>query len=158
VGRESKASFIGSEARSVDEKGRSPIPRLFRRELEAHRIEKLILVPVEEAKLEVVRAYPPEMWQQVVAKLVLQELSANGEAVAWLFRAESVPCEIDSAGRILVPAKHRKVLGIGNEVIWSGQGPFIDLLPPDWVQRMKQLTPEERASGGKEIRRVLNGG
>lgn len=155
---EGKATFIGSEVRSVDEKGRSPIPRKFRRVLDAHGIDELILAPVQEAKLHAIRVYPPALWQRIADKLVEQDLSASGDAVAWLFRAESEPCELDSAGRILIPAKHRKRLGLGSEVVWAGQGPFIDLLDPEWLRRIEELPAEERMAGAEEIRKTLRGG
>lgn len=151
-------TFIGSKTRKVDDKGRSPVPRKFRKVLDRlESADEVVLAILQDPSHKAVRVYTLQGWERLVDKLVAAELTILGERVARRFMASAEPCELDRSGRILIPAEHRQHLELDGEVIWSGQGPVIDLLNPKAYDKMRSMPLDQQAKGSEEIRKFVRG-
>lgn len=154
-GQVAMLTFIGCQTRSVDGKGRTPVPMKTRRLLEANGISQLVLALDPDPERLAVKAYTPQGWQEVVQRLAARPLSRAANKVAWRVRASAEPCDIDGAGRILIPQAHRNHLGLSGEVAWVSQGHYLELVEPGSFKGFEELAPEEHAAGAEELRDLI---
>lgn len=108
-------------AARVDEKGRLKLPVDIQRYLnEVFVLEgtapKVFLTSLDRRTI---RIYPTSVWKQNEF-LLEQETEASEEAESLVFMAKDLggTSEIDSQGRVLVPAALRRLLNLENEPVW----------------------------------------
>ncbi len=115
--------FIGEYTVSIDEKGRIAIPAKFRHELKGR-------VVVTRGLDNSLFLYSLGEWQKLAEKLSALPISkANTRAFSRLMLAGAMDCELDKAGRIILPdylrsfaalTKHAVIAGLYNRLeIWS---------------------------------------
>jgi len=148
-------TFIGCKTRSVDGKGRAPVPMKTRRLLEASGIGQLVLAVDPDPERRAIKVYTPDGWREVVRRLVAKPLGRAASKVAWRLRASAEPCDIDGAGRILIPQAHRAHLGLDGEVAWVSQGHYLELVKPSVLRDLGELTAEEHSEGADELRDLI---
>lgn len=115
--------FIGEFEYRVDEKGRVPIPPKFRSE----EIKKdgIILCPGQER---CVTIYPLSEYQKLADSLTNSSIIPSKQRK--LNRAifsTAFEAEMDSQGRITIPAKLRQYAGIDETVVIAGANKYLEL-------------------------------
>ena len=115
--------FIGTFEYRVDEKGRVPIPPKFRSdELREH---GLILFPGAE---KCITAYPPSEWQKFSESLISGPIiQSKMRKLNRAIFANAFEADLDSQGRIILPAPLRQYAGIGDEVVVTGENKYLEL-------------------------------
>jgi MraZ protein len=137
--------FRGCYEHSVDEKGRTSLPRRFREELlRAFSDDRLVVTRSLEPCL---MAYPMSEWEAFERRLA--EKGQFNRAVVQLKRAvvaSAVECKVDSHGRILVPPPLRAYADIGREVVWAGMTQNIEIWSKDRWDEAERIAREDPAA------------
>lgn len=139
--------LIGQYLNSVDDKGRLLIPSKFRNEIAGDRV---VVAPGLEQCL---RLYTPDAW-----KVVVEEIMSSGSTfqkeTRKLLRALLSPaseCEIDKAGRILVPQNLREKVALVDKVLVQGVVEYIELWNPDLYEEWMSDSDEEILGAAEKI-------
>lgn len=122
---EENVNFSGSHDHSIDTKGRMIIPTSFRDGLGARFVCAL------STDNKAIALYPMAAWNAEVNE-IRELMKKNREAEKLLIRMNKfayTDCEMDSQGRILLPAKLRqKILDTEREVNISGAGAYVRVM------------------------------
>jgi MraZ protein len=106
--------FLGEYLHSVDSKGRLAIPARFRSKIE----RGAVLTRGVDACLYV---YPMEVWEQKARELDAAIIDpAQRRLIERRFFGMAYEIELDSQGRIVIPARFRQYGGLGNEAMVIG--------------------------------------
>ncbi len=106
--------FLGEYLHSVDSKGRLAIPARFRSKIE----RGAVLTRGIDACLYV---YPMEVWEQKASELDAAILNPRQRRlIERRFFGMATEVELDSQGRIVIPARFRQYAGLGNESMVIG--------------------------------------
>jgi DNA-binding transcriptional regulator/RsmH inhibitor MraZ len=93
---------------SVDDKGRLKVPERFQLYLKAAGVTKLFITTLD---MRLGRIYPMSLWNDNLKILAnAREHAAAAERMAFLAKVHGSEDEIDTGGRLLLPAKLREVL------------------------------------------------
>jgi MraZ protein len=130
--------FTGSYPRSLDDKQRLALPRKHREELNDHK--QVVLAPGTEG---CVAVYPTEVFAQMADRLAKHAPSGRDvRSFSRLFYAQAETAEIDSQGRIRVPAELAKLGDLREEVMVVGVRDHLEL----WNRgRWEQFLAQEQA-------------
>lgn len=138
--------FLGSFDATIDDKGRLRVPAKFRTLLG----EKFVIAQGADSCLSV---YPEETWQSITAS-VMQRSSLDLDAIE--FRRTLFPTamegEFDSAGRVLVPVRHRNYAGLQKELVVVGNYDFFEI----WDAETWQARNYESAEKRRDLQKKLN--
>ena len=104
--------MTGKFNHGLDAKGRMTVPSQLRKELG----EVCYIVRGPKAYLNV---YSAEGWEKFCARFEGQTQSGSGDLLRFLF-ANAATCELDTQGRILIPAELREYAGIEKNVTIVG--------------------------------------
>lgn len=113
--------FRGFHTVSIDDKGRMAIPSRFRQRLAADVDGQLVqtLNPLDRS----LWIYPLNDWEQIETKLAaLSEFDKQSRRTKQMMRGYACDCQMDSQGRILVPAELREYAQLQKQVVILGQG------------------------------------
>ncbi|MBU0455936.1 MAG: division/cell wall cluster transcriptional repressor MraZ [Pseudomonadota bacterium] len=113
--------FRGIQALNIDEKGRMAIPNRYRQQLleEAHG-EIIVTIDTEQPCL---LMYPLPLWEEIEEKIAkLPSFHPVTRRVQRLLMGHAMEIEMDSHGRILLPAELRDYAAIEKTVMLVGQG------------------------------------
>ncbi len=119
--------FLGNIDAKTDAKGRLFVPALFRKNLQASGIEKLVLR--KDIFQDCLVLYPKNIWDEELTVL-RSKLNRWNEEQQGLFRQfvmDAEELEIDSSGRILVSKRYLKLAGITSEVRFVGMDYTIEI-------------------------------
>lgn len=119
------AAFIGTHRHTLDDKGRVSVPAQFRRQLNA---EDLYLNVGMEGCLVL---YPSQKWHELQEKLLSLP---RGRQTRYLLRslAQNLKAvNIDSQGRISIPAELAEKAGITGEIMFLGKFDTMELWQPE---------------------------
>ena len=134
--------FRGQFTHSVDAKGRISLPVRFRDQLTGASDPRIVVTPaIFDACLHV---YPIKAWEEFEAKVnELPSLDRHAVRFRRLYVSAAVECELDGAGRLLVPQELRAHAKLDKDALWVGMGPKLELWSkPEW-DRAIAMTPEE---------------
>lgn len=136
--------FRGTYEHAIDGKGRTSFPSKFREVLAGQGDSRLVLTTGLD---KYVVAYPWRAWNAFEEKLM--SLSQFDDAVTDLRRIyfqNAVDCEVDSVGRILLPAPLREYAELKREALWAGSGLCVELWDKENHAQMRSaiLTDDER--------------
>lgn len=121
--------FRGQYEHALDGKGRVALPAAFRRELAERGDELLVVTPHIRERCLV--AYPRTSWAEFEARLVqASRTDPRVSEVKRLVVGRAVDCPVDKVGRVLLPDKLRKPLGIERDLVWMGQLDCIEVWEP----------------------------
>ncbi|MGD1146497.1 MAG: division/cell wall cluster transcriptional repressor MraZ [Thermoanaerobaculaceae bacterium] len=124
-------TFRGSYQATVDDKGRLKLPARLKGQLEewyGSRVFVTSLGPLE------LRVYPLSVWEELERRFLARP-SLDPLVQRLLEHANyGQEDEVDSQGRVLVPALLRDVLGVNGEVVVSGRGRFLAVVARDRAQ------------------------
>jgi MraZ protein len=116
--------FRGHEQARIDDKGRLKVPNVFRSLLESKYGRELFLTSLSG---EYVRVYPMPVWIDIEEKLGKMP-STHPSRLRFLDRVNffGQAAEIDTQGRVLIPARLRETAAIAGDVDVLGQYNYLD--------------------------------
>lgn len=132
------SGFLGSYTHQIDEKGRLSLPASFRRDGK----EPLILVHVNPDSLTL---FPRPVWSQMEERL-RDMLRRNPRSRPYVLRVTANAVEVvpDNQGRILVPQRMQKEVGIAGPTLIVGAMDRIELWNPEAFDALTaQAVPDE---------------
>jgi MraZ protein len=135
--------FRGQFAHTIDAKGRVSLPARFRDALVAAGDVRFILTP---ALFEpCLHLYPMRAWEELEDKIAnLPSFDPNIVRFRRLYLSAATECELDKAGRVLVPPALRDKAALARDVLWAGMGRTIELWSKEKWDAELQLTSEEQ--------------
>lgn len=112
--------FRGVNTLSLDNKGRLAIPARYRDTLTRHcNGQMVVTVDPDHCLL----LYPLPDWEEIERKLVkLPSFNKQARRLQRLFIGHATECELDGAGRILLPPPLREFAGLEKDAVLIGQG------------------------------------
>jgi len=131
--------FRGHEQARIDDKGRLKVPNVFRSLLENKYGRELFLTSLSG---EYVRLYPMPVWLDIEEKLGKMP-STNPSRLRFLDRVNffGQAVELDTQGRVLIPARLRETAAIAGDVDVLGQYNYLDTWNHDRLQAKLQRDP-----------------
>ncbi len=140
--------FRGQFEHTVDAKGRVSLPARFRDALEG--VERFIVTPaLFDSCLHV---YPEEAWCALEEKIAdLPSMDPNVVRFRRLYVSAACECELDKAGRVLIPPHLRERAKLGSDVLWAGMGKHAELWSRAEWHRALEMSPDEEASFKKAV-------
>ncbi len=133
--------FLGRYEHSIDEKGRLTIPARYRDLL----VEGAYVTQGFDHNLIV---HPIASFEEMSARI--NQLAFTDPIARQLKRyifSTAERCEIDKAGRILLPQFLREIARLDGSVILIGAGTYFEIWSPaDWVQQNASLQDTESAA------------
>ncbi|MHB1565578.1 MAG: division/cell wall cluster transcriptional repressor MraZ [Acidiferrobacter sp.] len=112
--------FRGVNSLSLDSKGRAAIPTRYRDGLLAHCAGRMITTVDRDHCL---LLYPLPGWEEIEARLTrLPSFNPQARRLQRLLIGHATECDMDNAGRILLPAPLRLFAGLEKDVVLIGQG------------------------------------
>ena len=129
--------FFGEFEYRIDEKGRVPMPPLFRRVLK----EGVVLTPGVER---CITAYPLSEWKKLAAALTTGSVTQSKlRRLNRAVFATAFSLQIDRQGRIALPAPIRQYAGIENEVVIAGANNYLELWNKEQWEAEKAISQEQ---------------
>jgi MraZ protein len=119
--------FRGQFTHSVDAKGRISLPARFRDVLLADGDARFVLTPALFDPC--LHLYPMRAWEEFEQKVAgLPSLDPNAVRFRRMYVSAAVECELDKAGRVLVPPHLRERAELDkSEALWAGMGRILEL-------------------------------
>lgn len=136
--------FRGTYEHAIDSKGRTSFPSKFREVLLGQGDSRLVLTTGLD---KCVVAYPFRAWNAFEEKLMA--LSQFDDAVTDLRRIyfqNAAECEVDAAGRVLLPGPLREYADLRRDALWAGSGGCVELWDKENHAKMRSaiLNDDER--------------
>lgn len=118
---------LGSNAISMDAKGRLAIPAKVRDALLAECGGRIVLTAHTEQRCLLI--YPEQQWQQLLPQIeALPNIHPKSAKMQRVLLGYANPMEIDeSTGRILLPSTLREYAGLDKKLMLIGQGKKLEL-------------------------------
>lgn len=136
--------FRGQFQHSVDAKGRISLPARFREAVAGRSGERFVLTPALFDPC--LHLYPLDAWEAFEAKVAeLPSLDPHIVRFRRLYVSAAVECELDKAGRVLVPTHLREAAGLDKEALWAGMGRHLELWAKQRWDEALVVTEEEEA-------------
>ena len=119
--------FRGQFVHSVDAKGRISLPARFRDVLLADGDARFVLAPALFDPC--LHLYPMRAWEEFEQKVSeLPSLDPNAVRFRRMYVSAAVECELDKAGRVLIPPHLREKAELDkSEALWAGMGRILEL-------------------------------
>lgn len=136
---------------SIDAKGRMLLPVSVRKELAEQGEDHLVIIPGPDRSLPL---YPTAAWAEVRERLESEVDNANPQQrdARQVILGMAQPLEIDTAGRILLPAALRLAVGVEKRAFLAPNGPRYDLWSEAvWAEKMARFF----ASDDQSIHNIL---
>ncbi len=134
--------FRGQFVHSIDAKGRVSLPARFRDTLIADGDARLVLTP---ALFEpCLHLYPMRAWEALEQKISeLPSFDPNVVRFRRLYVSAAIECELDKAGRVLVPPTLRDKAALAKDVLWAGMGRTVELWSKERWDAELAMSPED---------------
>ena len=142
--------FRGQFVHSIDAKGRVSLPARFRDAVMADRGGQLVLTPSPFDPC--LHLYPLATWEEFEQKISeLSTLDANIVRFRRLYVSAAIECELDRAGRVLVPPHLREKAELSKDVVWAGMGRLIEVWSKARWDTELSMSPEQNEAFKKAI-------
>lgn len=139
--------FRGQFLHSVDAKGRISLPARFRELLTSDGDARFVLTPSPFDSC--LHLYPMRAWEAFEQRVSeLPSLDQNVVRFRRLYVSAAVECELDKAGRVLVPPGLRERAHLERDAVWAGMGKILELWSKPDFDNALTMTPEQE----KELR------
>ncbi len=143
--------FRGRHDHTIDAKGRLSIPRVFRGELVGGGESPPMLVNQKDH----LALFPAEEWAREEQGLLdMSRLDPDAQRLRRFYATGSVPCPIDSQGRILVPSFLRDHADLVKNVIVAGVLERVEIWSPSRFEESHTST----VYGLDDIQRSVDSG
>lgn len=140
-----ESMFIGEYTLSIDEKGRLSIPVKFRADLKG----KAVVTRGLDSSLFL---YSEKEWQVLAQKLAALPISkANTRAFSRLMLAGAMDCEIDKAGRIILPDYLRSFAKINKKVVVAGLYNRLEIWSEELWEKYKKATEKNSTDIAEQL-------
>ena len=117
--------FQGHYEHNIDDKGRLALPAAFRKHLHQDEGIAHVVMTIADQCLSI---YPEKTWNVIITKIGnLNQLDNNVIALKRLIVGHAHECQIDKAGRVLVPPTLRRHGGLEKDCVLIGQLDKIEL-------------------------------
>ncbi len=137
--------FIGEYTLSIDEKGRLSVPVKFRAGLKG----KAVVTRGLDNSLFL---YSMPEWQKLAEKLAALPISkANTRAFSRLMLAGAMDCEIDKAGRIVLPDYLRTFAKINKKVVVAGLFNRLEIWSEELWSKYKKATEKDSTEIAEQL-------
>lgn len=134
--------FRGQFVHSIDAKGRVSLPARFRDALMADGDSRFIVTPAPFDPC--LHVYPIRAWEEFEQKMSeLPRLDPNIVRFRRLYVSAAIECELDRAGRVLVPPHLREKAALGKDALWAGMGRNIELWSKERWDAALAMSPDE---------------
>jgi MraZ protein len=137
--------FRGSFQATIDDKGRLKLPARLKSQLDEWHGPQVFVTSLAPGEL---RVYPLGVWEELEQRFLARP-SMDPLVQRLLEHANyGQEDEVDSQGRVLVPALLREVVGITGEVVVSGRGRFLAVVVREraHAELAAPFSPEELAA------------
>ena len=132
--------FRGRHDHTIDAKGRLSIPRVFRGELVGGGESPPMLVNQRDH----LALFPANEWAAFEQRLLdSSSLDPDAQRLRRFYASGSVPCPVDSQGRILVPGFLRDHANLEKEVIVAGVLERVEIWSPAKFESSQASTMHE---------------
>lgn len=133
--------FLGNIEAKVDAKGRIFVPAIFRKQLQNHNEEYLVLR--KDVFQECLLLYPGTVWEKEIAFLRnrLNKWNKEQQQIFRQFVLDAERIEMDSSGRILMPKRYMQMAEIDVEVSFLGVDSVIEIWSKENLDK-PLLSPE----------------
>ncbi|MBM9594593.1 division/cell wall cluster transcriptional repressor MraZ [Roseitranquillus sediminis] len=135
--------FRGEGRHKVDAKGRVSIPALFRRVLEAgdpdwkEGLRPQLVIVYGDHRREFLECFTIEAIDEVDARIdAMPRGSPERRLLEKLVQGQSLPTEVDSDGRLVLPQKLRDKIGIESEAYFIASGDTFQIWKPETYERV----------------------
>ncbi|MDA9981906.1 division/cell wall cluster transcriptional repressor MraZ [Gammaproteobacteria bacterium] len=130
--------FRGVNSLSLDVKGRLAIPTRYRDGLLRQSDGKMV-VTINNAE-RCLWLYPLADWEEIERKLVsLPSLDAAAQRLKRILIGHANDCDLDAAGRVLLPGPLREFASLDKHVVMIGQGNKFEIWNEElWNERRDQ--------------------
>ena len=127
--------FRGFQTVNIDDKGRLAVPSRYRQRLSDEAGGQLVLTlnPLDRS----LWLYPQNNWEQIETKLAeLSEFDKRSRRTKQMMRGYACDCQLDSQGRVLIPAELRDYARLQKQAVILGQGNKFEVWDqPSWEQQ-----------------------
>ncbi len=139
--------FRGVNTLNLDAKGRLAIPTRYREGLVRHSDGKMV-VTINNAE-RCLWLYPLSDWEEIERKLVnLPSLDSAAQRLKRILIGHASDCDLDAAGRVLLPGPLRDFANLDKRVVMIGQGNKFEIWNDQlWNERREQWLTEDGESG-----------
>jgi MraZ protein len=158
-------SFRGESVHRVDGKGRVSIPASFRRVLEEGDSDfpstptpQLVIV-WGVTNGECLEGYSIAGMAGIDARIAaLPPYSEERERLEYMFNTQSTQTQLDDTGRIVLPARLREMIGLGDEAVFAGMNEKFQIWSPKAFEaRRKEMESRISSRDGKAAALALLG-
>ncbi len=134
--------FRGQFVHTIDAKGRVSLPARFRDQLVGDGDARFILTP---ALFEpCLHLHPLRAWEELEHKISeLPSFDPNIVRFRRLYVSAAIECELDKAGRVLVPPPLRDKAALAKDALWAGMGRTVELWAKEKWDSLLSMTPDE---------------
>lgn len=156
--------FRGESVHKVDAKGRVSIPAQFRRVLEEGdpdwepgKAPSLVIIygRTERPRLECFTINAMDEIDAIVA--TYPAFSEEREELEFFLNTQSSYGALDENGRIVLSAKLRETIGLGEEALFAGKGDNFDIWEPqNYTADLARRTERRTAAGPRDIFALLD--
>ena len=137
--------FRGQFVHSIDAKGRVSLPARFREVMGADGDLRFILTPAPFDRC--LHLYPMRAWEELERKIsALPSLDPHVVRLRRMYISAAHECELDKAGRVLIPPDLRDKAELSKEVLWAGMGSLLELWSKEQWDAALSMTEAEQAS------------
>lgn len=99
--------------------------------------------------------YPMRAWEEFERKVEeLPRLDPNIVRFRRLYVSAAVECELDRAGRVLVPPGLRERAHLEKDAVWAGMGQILELWSKDDLDRALTLSADEASAFRAAIEQI----
>ena len=156
IAPQAKTVFRGINSVSLDAKGRTAIPARYRETL-AVLSEGRIVVTIDMREC-CLLVYPLNEWEAVQARLEgLSNINPQARLLQRLLIGHATDLELDSAGRLLLPAMLRDYASMDKKLVLVGQGNKIEVWAADHWQQQLEHWLAQGASAMLENSEIFDG-
>lgn len=141
--------FRGESHHKVDAKGRVSIPALFRRVLElsdpdwTDGLNPSIVIVYGDERREFLECYTINAIDEVDDQIaVMQRGSPERRSLERLINGQSFPTVVDETGRLVLPAKLRKKIGLDKEAFFISSGDTFQIWNPKTYETVENARNE----------------
>ena len=146
--------FRGQFVHNIDAKGRVSMPVRFREALSGAGDRRFVLAPAPFDSC--LHLFPICAWEAVEERIsALPFLQPNAVRIRRIYISAAIECELDSAGRVLVPTHLREKAKLEREVLWAGMGRNLELWAKDAWDAELALSPDEEVAFRNAVEELL---
>jgi division/cell wall cluster transcriptional repressor MraZ len=120
-------TFLGNSTSSIDEKGRTSLPKEFRQYLPEDSEGKVVVTIWENRTLQL---FPIGEWNAFLAELAKAPRNSNSQRLLTLLSAHARESKLDNQNRITLTEQQRNHAGLSQQVTFAANGRKVTLIEP----------------------------